>query len=86
MCTSIIGDGQRKILPPAEKKGKCLLAANYPIEDVIGEEFVLGSMHICLVYNHKFTIKLDFWATICYDVKVYGERNIVTMHYSHMKL
>ena len=46
MYTSIIGDGQRKILPPAEKKGKCLLAANYPIEDVIGEEFVLGSMHI----------------------------------------
>ena len=46
MYTSIIGDGQMKILPPAEKKGKCLLAANYPIEDVIGEEFVLGSMHI----------------------------------------
>ena len=39
MYTSIIGDGQRKILPPAEKKGKCLLAANYPIEDVIGEGF-----------------------------------------------
>ena len=55
-----IGDEQMKILPVGEKKGKCPLMANYSNRRSHEGGLVPGSIHICLVYIHKFTIKLDF--------------------------